>query len=165
MWAQKLCLKSKTLWDTWQGKQFTRTQTDWQTTLWTRPGNRTRCHFTARVRRCVVFNLSIGTICQALRALLCLRNEETRQYCWKCFECLVVFQGIFLTFRFDTALQDEYFTNIHFRDLVLQLGNLYSIIRKKLYQPPQSQSAPKKQERVRLFWVRKDDLLKVFCIS
>jgi hypothetical protein len=56
-------------------------------------------------------------------------------------------------------MQDEYFTNIPFRVLILQLGNLYSIVRKRLYVP--EVSTGKKHEKVKLFWIKKDDVLKV----
>lgn len=64
--------------------------------------------------------------------------------------------------RFETLMQDEYFTNIHFRALVIQLGNLYAIIRKKLHGAERDTTPGRKQqEKVKSYWVKKDDLLKV----
>eukprot|EP01126_Amoeba_proteus_P031097 TRINITY_DN30616_c0_g1_i1.p1 TRINITY_DN30616_c0_g1~~TRINITY_DN30616_c0_g1_i1.p1 ORF type:complete len:356 (-),score=49.45 TRINITY_DN30616_c0_g1_i1:95-1162(-) len=59
---------------------------------------------------------------------------------------------------FESQLQVQYFTNIHFHTMLLKIANLYSEIRKVLDPPPPTS---KKPETVRQFWVRKEHLLRV----
>lgn len=65
-----------------------------------------------------------------------------------------------LIHRFESRLQNEYFTNIHFHSLLLKLGNLYAVSKQRL-EPILTVQKYKQQEKVRQYWVKKEDLLKV----
>lgn len=64
--------------------------------------------------------------------------------------------------RFESRLQNEYFTNIHFHSLLLKLGNLYAVSQLRLALVSDNKDKQTKQpEKVKQYWVKKEDLLKV----